>query len=161
MAARQASDAIRKLMRLRFSLRLIFIAVTLMAVALYVLVVRPTTMANRFVKAIETRDYNAAKALLLDKNVWVFNHGPKFFSAMGFLYAEVLPRDWGDLFACRRRLIFRVGYRYTDGLYHVDSTTDAEGFAKYNGIELKEVSNQQVTDMRSVDFKEPDYTVLP
>jgi hypothetical protein len=146
----------------RYSLRAMFVVVTISAIALYWFVARPTVLANRFVSAIEARDYETAKSLLVDKNVWVFEHGPKLFAVVDVIYAELLPRDWSDLLACRRRLIFRVvDTEFTSG-GRVESYSDSEGVADLSGILLKVKSRNSVTHVAAEQpISIPDYTLLP
>jgi hypothetical protein len=147
-------------MRLRFSLRLAFVVLTLSAIALYWWIARPTIVANRFVAAVQKRDYEAARSLLVDKNISVFEFGPKPFASLDMAYAEVFPRDWSDLFHCRRRLIFRLGYQTNVDGRHVESTSDAEGVANISGVQLEVTSSEQVTQL-DVPFKIPDGGLLP
>jgi len=137
-------------MRLRFSLRLVFVALTLVAVALYTLFVRPTLLAERFVTAIEQRDYATAKLLLQSKNFWKVAERPKQGN-VDFIYAELHPREWGDVWACKRRVIFRVAFHEdTDGR-HVDWTTDIDVVAHITGLEAAYFIN------RTDDSEKPAY----
>jgi len=150
-------------MRWRFSLRLAFSILTLAAVALYLLFVRPTSIAVRFVKAVEKRDFETSSSLLTNKNSPVFDHGAKHFAEVDFLYAEILPRDWSDLVCCRRRIIFRVGdHDYTNG-YRVDSTNDFDATATPRGITLDTWPTSVSQNIGHVEetFRVPDYTLVP
>ena len=150
-------------MRLRFSLRLAFLLLTLVAVALYVLYVRPTSIAERFVNAVEQRDYEASRSLLVNNELSVFNHGPKYFVDVDFLYAEIMPREWSDLLKCRRRLLFRIGdHDYTNG-YRVESTSDFDALATPRGITFDDflASISQNIVHPEEPMRVPDYTLVP
>lgn len=122
-------------MRPRFSLRLVFVAATLVAIALYWFIVRPTATANRFTTAVSKHDYSTARSLLHD-DFWVFEPQPKSIAeSIDLVYAEVLPREWSDIWRCQRRIILRVG-RHADGIRrHVEWTEDTDVVAHINSLE--------------------------
>jgi hypothetical protein len=122
-------------MRLRFSLRLVFVAATLVAIALYWFIVRPTAMANLFTTAVRERDYATARSLLHD-DFWALLPQPKSLTeSIDLVYAEVLPREWSDIWHCQRRIILRVG-RHADGIgRHVEWTEDTDVVAHINSLE--------------------------
>lgn len=78
------------------------IAFTVLGVAFYVLFVRPTVLANQFVRDIQAGDFAQADALLGEavKN--------RFGKSTGFeehtTVASVYPRDWSDIWRFRRTI---------------------------------------------------------
>ena len=136
-------------MRLRFSLRLVFVSVTLVAVAIYWLVARPTILANRFVAAITERDYESAMSLLTNKTLWVFDHGPGRTAVVDRIYTEVLPRESTDIWMCRRRIIFRVAYHDDTEDRHVEWTEDTDIVARPIGLVASEFPRKAMLFMRS------------
>jgi hypothetical protein len=117
-------------MRPRFSMRLMLIAFVMLAVLLYVLVVRPTSLAARFVSAVSSERYETAEGLLSNPEDWsrIINQpGP---SHVDRIYAEMMPREWPDVWKCQRRLIVRVARHQTDQYRHVEWTEDTELIAR-------------------------------
>lgn len=136
-------------MKLRFSLRLVFVIATLSALALYWLVARPTILANRFVAAITAHDYELAMSLLTSKTVWVFDHGPGRTAVVDRIYTEVLPRDLTDIWKFRRRIIFRVAYHDDTEARHVEWTEDTDILARPIGLIASEFPRKAMLYMRS------------
>src|SRR5438309_11397074 len=136
-------------MRLRFSLRLLFVLITMLAIALYWFVDRPTLLANRFVAAITARDYELAMSLLTNKTLWVFDHGPQRTAVIDRIYTEVLPREWKDIWMCRRRIIFRVAYHDDTEARHVEWTEDTDIVARPTGLVASEFPRKAMLYMRS------------
>jgi hypothetical protein len=136
-------------MRLRFSLRLVFVAFTLVAVAIYWLVARPTILANRFVAAITERDYELAMSLLTNKTLWVFDHGPGRTAVVDRIYTEVLPREPTDIWTCRRRIIFRVACHDDTEGRHVEWTEDTDIVARPIGLVASEFPRKAMLYMQS------------
>ena len=121
-------------MRLRFSLRLILVGITLAALALYWLFVRPTQLANRFVAAIKARDYETARSLL-HEDFWAFP--PQTPLRVDFIYAEVRPREWNDIWHLQRRLILRVACHTDESNgQHIEWTDDTDVVARILGLEI-------------------------
>jgi hypothetical protein len=121
-------------MRPRFSIRWLLVLIAALALCCYVLFVRPTVIAHRFVDAIKHRDLETAQGLLL--NNWPHGITPPLDASesIEFVYAEVLPRDWNDIWALQRKLILRVRRRDDrDGLY-IQWTSDTDLVAHINGV---------------------------
>jgi hypothetical protein len=103
-------------MRLRFSVRLVLVVVAILAAVCYQLFARPTVHAEQFVSAVMGRDYRVAQSLMRSRSY----RSPDSFFGIGtpfgrrattrvvFIYAEMLPREWSDLWSFQRRVIFRV-----------------------------------------------------
>ena len=95
-------------MRLRFSLRTLFIVTTLLAAAFYWFVL-PTLTAQRFIRAIARGDFQAADAYFSDDGdrflkMWNDKH-------WGFLpQAELLPLSLAQLLAARREVRIEITY---------------------------------------------------
>ena len=105
-------------MRPRFSIRLLLLVITVLAATCYVLFVRPTVIAKRFVAAVNERDQVAAQSLLPSRDFWM---GREFLAISNppekdetarlvFVYAEVLPREWNDICAFRTPNYFPRGF---------------------------------------------------
>lgn len=123
-------------MRPRFSLRLILLAFALLGLALYVFVVRPTALAQRFVAAVEERDYDAAQRLMVDGGDWGrVVRPPQSFKA-DRIYAELMPREWQDVWRVRRRIILRISRHNDRNGNYIDWTEDNDLVARPLGLEL-------------------------
>jgi hypothetical protein len=120
--------------RLSFSLRLVFLAFTLSAAALYWCIARPTILANRFVAAVNLRDFESAKRML--PNFWLFNRRPNS-PPLDMVYAEVFPREWTDLHMFQRRIIVRVGRHHDNRGQHVEWTEDTDIVVRPQGLEIE------------------------
>lgn len=128
--------------RPRFSLRVAFIALTLAAISIYALLVRPTQLANRFVTAVEAREYDSIGALLPIDSLWPFDRSTTRTSVVDLIRADVLPRDWTDFLTARRRIVFRVAYHDdTEGRY-VAWTEDTEIVARPTGLQASGLSKK-------------------
>jgi hypothetical protein len=136
-------------MKLRFSLRLVFVVFTLSAATLYWCIARPTILANRFVAAITAHDYELAMSLLTGKTLWVFDHGPGRTAVVDRIYTEVLPRESTDIWSCRRRIIFRVAYHDDTEARHVEWTEDTDIVAGPTGLVASEFPRKAMLYMRS------------
>src|SRR4051812_25986704 len=97
--------------RIRFSLRVLFIATSLVATTTYLLLVRPTAVAKRFVAAINKGDFAEARVLLNDQAALEFQNAADRSIDIDRVFAEVAPRDWSDIWRCRRRVTLDVQYR--------------------------------------------------
>jgi hypothetical protein len=93
--------------RPRFSVRALLVAVLAFAVVSYVLFVRPSVLANRFVAAMERGDYEAAEAFLTDPP-----SDPLRSQLNNIRNPEVTgtlrPRRTGDIFRFQRSLFVKV-----------------------------------------------------
>jgi hypothetical protein len=150
-------------MRFRFSLRLLLALVAVVGVAIYLLYVRPTQLAERFVAAVEQSDVAAAMALLSEQDRWIFTQAGDLAAAIDRVYAEVLPREWPDIWACQRRVIYRVAYHEdTEGRY-IHWTHDTDVVAGVSGLRVIDKPARFARQSR-VNPGEPaqvDYTLLP
>ncbi len=137
---------------------MIFVAVTLTAVVIYWLVARPTVLADRFVAAVSQGDYKTAKSLLSDKRFWAFHRNPGNHIAVDRIYAEVLPRDWSDIHACRRRVIFLVAYHEDTLGRHIEWAETSDVIAGINGLKPENFHRSSIGsefDEQRVDRLEP------
>lgn len=121
-------------MRLRFSLRLLFVVVALSAFALYGLFVRPTVLAERFVDAVQQRDFATADSLLAGNDFWAFKRPPN--GEINRIYAEVMPRQWSDIWRFQRRIILRVVRREDKDGGHVEWTEDTDVVAGIRSLKI-------------------------
>ena len=124
-------------MRLRFSIRWLLVLIAAAATLCYVLFVRPTVLAHRFVDAVKGGDYETAKSLLLDedKNVWVFRRSQAAIS-LDRLYAEVLPHEWSDIWRLRRRLLLRPSFHEDSDSRHIEWTEDLDLVSHIHGLQI-------------------------
>jgi hypothetical protein len=123
-------------MRPRFTIRWLLVLVAALATLCYVLFVRPTVMAYRFVEAIEQRDYSAAKVLLHSNRPNRITPPLEDTESINFAYAEVLPREWSDIWALQRRLILRIRRQDDDDGRHIEWTEDWDVVARVNRLEV-------------------------
>ena len=121
-------------MHLRFSLRLVLLVFALLALVLYTYVVRPTAVANEFVAAVMREDFPAARQLIVGPHDWVGVVEPADAPSPDSIYAEVLPRDWGDLWRGRRRVIFRIARHNDVRGGHTEWTEDTDVIAGPRGV---------------------------
>jgi hypothetical protein len=124
-------------MRPRFSLRIVFATVCLSALALYWYVVRPSTIANRFVAAVNSHDFASAQSLV-EGDLWPLSppHNDRT-RTVDLVYAEAFPREWTDLLKFERRLILRVGCHSDANGQHVEWTEDTDLIAGVMGIQIE------------------------
>jgi hypothetical protein len=122
-------------MRMRFSLRVLFIVVTLLAVALYFFVVRPTTLAQKYVEAVARHDYDTAKKMMIGDFPWSRIVEQSNLPDPDHIYAEIMPREWQDAWRGRRRVILRVARHndYRGG--HVEWTEDTDLVSNARGVQ--------------------------
>jgi hypothetical protein len=125
-------------MRPRFTIRWLLVLIAATATLCYVLFVRPTVLAHHFVKTIEHRDYAAAVSLLRHDTYPYSGRIPPLNDAesIDYAYAEVLPRDWSDIWALHRRLILRVRRHDDDDGRRIEITEDWDVLAHVNGLEI-------------------------
>ena len=102
------------------------------------LLVRPTAIAKRFVAAVEQHDYATAQSLLRGGNsFWVFADEPRTdVASIDHVYVEIVPREWKDVWSCRRRLLLRVARHDDSEGRHIEWTSDTEFVAHINGVEV-------------------------
>jgi hypothetical protein len=116
--------------RLRFSIRWLLVLIAASATLCYVLFVRPTVVAHRFVNAVAAGDYETVESLLGHRLVVLKTDS----QLIDRVYAEVLPREWNDIWSLRRRLLVRVSlYEDKDGR-HIEWTEDINLAAHINGV---------------------------
>lgn len=121
-------------MRVRFSTRILLLAIALVAIMLYGGYVRPSALAERFVALVMREDFVAAEEMV----------GVASWRAVALpdgekpdrIYAEVLPTEWQDLWRCRRRLILRVARHSEDRGDYVDWTEDSDLIAGLRGVAI-------------------------
>jgi hypothetical protein len=102
-----------------------------------VLFVRPTVVAHRFVKAIERRDYSTALGEMLKSWPYSGIRPPlNDTESIRFAYAEVLPREWSDIWALERRLILRIRRQDDRDGRHIEFTEDWDVVAHVSGMEV-------------------------
>jgi hypothetical protein len=131
-------------MRPRFSIRLLLVAFAVLAAACYVLFARPTVLAERFVAAVMGRDFRAAQSLLRNRDDRSLDdilgggtrRGNQATSKVVLVYAEVLPREWTDLWAFQRRVILRVALQDDSNGRHTDWTEDARLITRPWGLDF-------------------------
>ncbi len=126
-------------MRLRFSLRLLFVAFTLLAVVPYLLVIRPTKMGERLVAAGERGDYEAVDALLHGDDWRTMSVGEITRRSEGEIdrvFVEMFPRDWADWCTGRRRLLLRIARHRDANGSHVEWTEDTDIVARATGLRI-------------------------
>jgi hypothetical protein len=145
---------------------LLFVVTAVLAVALYVLYVRPTLIANRFVAAVTRHDYGTAKSLLVGDELAGLDDET---GTVEKIYAEVLPREWEDICKCQRKIVVRFVHHQEEGGRRVDWTSDTDFAAGFNGC----VVMTPVIDFSSMScgvvelpaynepLRIPDYTLVP
>jgi hypothetical protein len=123
--------------RLRFSIRWLLVLIAATAALCYVLFVRPTVMAHRFVEAVKHRDYATARGLLrLDNYRYGILPPLSDTESISFAYAEVLPQEWSDIWSLQRRLILRIRHQDDSDGRHLEFTEDWDVVAHVRTLEL-------------------------
>jgi hypothetical protein len=129
-------------MRPRFSVRLLLVIFAVLAAACYLVFARPTVIAERFVAAVKARDFRVAELLLKPQrfrsgaNLIAYYMSPSAepTTKAVLIYAEVLPREWSDIWSFQRRVIFRVAFHDdTDGR-HIEWAEDTRLVAGFDGV---------------------------
>jgi hypothetical protein len=112
-------------------LRAFFALITLAAIAIYWCIVRPTTIANRFVMAVGKQDYETAQSF------YISSQQPRLVQSLQKTdpFAEVLPWDWGDIWRWRRRILLTCHFQQSKDGRQIDWTAALDLCAKPNGIE--------------------------
>jgi hypothetical protein len=130
-------------MRPRFTIRLALVSIAILAASSYVLFVRPSNLAQEFVNAVNQRDYSQAESLLKTENssprsLFTFYPTPVEFSkSTTMIYAEVLPREWRDIWSFQRRFILRVAFKDTTNGRLVEWVEDTQMVAFIDGVDLQ------------------------
>jgi hypothetical protein len=119
---------------MRFSLRLLLVAFGIFAVLLYVFIVRPTVIAEKFIVAVSRQDFDAAKVLVKGEYSWRRLVEQANLPQPDHVYADLIPREWQDIWRGRRRIVLRVARHndYRGG--HVEWTEDTEIIAGIRGL---------------------------
>ena len=101
-------------MRPRFSLRWLLIAFTIMSVAFYILIIRPTTIAQRFVTALNRGDVTALRMLadgVQDSLLNSLHQQDKNIKLEDVKFsAEIRPQTWRDIYKFRRDVWLHLSY---------------------------------------------------
>jgi len=134
-------------MRPRFSVRLLLLTVALLAIGFYALFVRPTVVADRFVNLIEQGDYDAAYKFFWGASPQTF-HEREPNQSVERVYAEVLPREWSDIWTFQRRILLRLHFHDDMGGRHVDWTEDSDIVVRIITTEIA-VGPSGISGMRS------------
>src|SRR5262245_2228265 len=106
--------------RFRFSLRRFLLLIAVFDVLFYFLFVRPTVLANHVLSLVEKGDLEALSKLGVE-----IPKTHKYFSTNGEHYIEVhntynsiegriQPRQWSDVWHCRRRVEIKTNYSEPD-----------------------------------------------
>ncbi len=93
-----------------------------MAAACYWWITRPSAIANRFVLAIENRDYDAADVVCTKPNrpfVQTLIDGSS--DKADHVEAKILHRNWRDIWQGRQRIELQIVRRSTSGKEIVES----------------------------------------
>jgi hypothetical protein len=123
--------------RLRFTIRWLLALIAASATLCYVLFVRPTVVAHRFVEAIKQRDYATARSLFRpDSDLSGILSPLSGTESISFAYAEVLPQEWSDIWALERRLILRIRRQDDRDGRHIEFTEDWDVVAHIRALEL-------------------------
>jgi hypothetical protein len=131
-----------------FSLRGLMLVTAVVAIGTYWFVVRPTAIANRFVTAVEKTDFDGAKSLMGDDEI--LSTGSKLNRRVDRIYAEVLPREWEDIWRSQRQIILQFACHEDKEGAHVEWTEDYELIADPSGI-----TRNTFFRFGSTDFRKP------
>ena len=95
----------------QFSLRWLLIGFASLAVALYVLYIRPTAIAERLVHDLNAGDATGLMSLRdqVEKDDWRFAGNYASQQTADF-HAALIARSWADVFSARRRIIVNAAY---------------------------------------------------
>ena len=98
-------------------------------------------MAQRFVAAVEREDFASAEALLMNERDWERVVSPPQSFKADRVYAELLPREWEDVWRCQRRIVLRVVRHNDRNGNYVDWTEDTDIVASPQGLKVKMPGN--------------------
>jgi hypothetical protein len=92
-------------MRLRFSIRWLLAATTVVAI-LCGITVGPTILARQLVEEVNAGDFTELEFLKLQRPLWIFRDATGYQYPLKALRIEAILVDqsWRDLFQCRRRV---------------------------------------------------------
>jgi hypothetical protein len=129
---------LRFAMRIRFSLRVILVGTATLSILLYLFVVRPTSLANRFVAAVNAQDMDAVDAFLADS--WRKDEYSVLTrdaaTRTDHIYADLFPRDWSDWLGCRRRIVLRIARQSDSNGRHTEWSEDIDLVSRATGISI-------------------------
>jgi hypothetical protein len=114
---------------------MLFVGIAIVAAALYLSLVRPTMMAQAFVAAV-AQDFNRAGKLLRRDSDWIQIVRPLNSEKPDRVYAEIMPRQWSDIWNCRRRIRVTVCRHSEKNGGYSDWTEDAELVAGLRGLKV-------------------------
>jgi hypothetical protein len=135
-------------MRLRFSLRTLWIATTLVAVGGYFWLVRPTQIAQSFAAAVAAEDYPAADRFFTGTNKCLAKWADEQTAFR--TQARLHPLSFGQLLSGRRYVAFQVSY------FEFDSTAvrRARLTATPFGLSAPNMSTKEYTETFFIDSKQ-------
>lgn len=91
-------------MRPRFSLKWLLVLIAIAGFGFYTFFVRPTATAKKFIKLVESGDYEGAESLCLSH----FSIDLRFHSNDALVEAKLEPRTWLDVLRTQRRVDIRI-----------------------------------------------------
>jgi hypothetical protein len=102
--------------RLRFTMRWLLVAFAIATIAFYVLFIRPTIVAERFVRVIGEGDLKQAASMLIgDQQSAGMPHIHDFGSASSA--GQLSRRTWSDIWHLRRTISVRTSVNSGDFLH--------------------------------------------
>lgn len=114
-------------MRPRFSIRWLLGAFAVLAVAMYLIVVRPTAVAERFQAAVERGDLTAAINLCVADKRQALTETIESIEKPT-VKVKIYPRSWSDLWKLRRSMLIQLipaprdsGSRLPDVGYNIET----------------------------------------
>ena len=120
--------------RLRFSLKWILVFFAFFGFACYLLFVRPTVLAERFVNLIQSNEYREAESLCVSDSRR-FSEYVKSESVV--VTVQLHARTWNDIWKMRRRMWVRViPMSNGDGRNRNSGSADFYAFASAFGVRL-------------------------
>jgi hypothetical protein len=100
--------------RPQISLRWLLILFTVLSVSFYVLFIRPTALAKRFVRATNSGDFSALKTMSAGSSGSMLEDLQSWHKDFTFenckVSAEVKPRTWRDIYMFRRKVNLHIAF---------------------------------------------------
>jgi hypothetical protein len=94
-------------MRPRFTIRVLFLAIAIMALASYWAFVRPTVIAQQFVHAVKIGDYAKAQSFCgIPCNTFLSDHIAKMDNVE--VKVRTHPRTWRDVWSLRQNMLLQI-----------------------------------------------------
>jgi hypothetical protein len=123
-------------MRPRFSIRWLFVFITLVALACAIFEL-PTIAARRFVTKVNTGDFSEANAIGLQKVFWSYKKadGEAYSFTELRTESELMPRTWHDISKFRRRVAVTVR-RPPNANERISVTSSAYVFIRISGAKI-------------------------